>query len=103
MLDKFMRKRKSKHKEEEERIPPDKIIDNTLHECFTLIGEPKRSRLAEIIELLRLEHLDNQEKKSMIDLINKSQDRFHIPGEKLIVTHILQHQISTIDRPINTR
>jgi len=64
MLDKFMRKRKSKHKEEEERTPPNKIIGNTLHECFALTGEPKRSRFVEIIELLRLEHLDTQEKKS---------------------------------------
>jgi len=36
--------------------------------------------------------------------IFNSQDRFHIFGEKLISTHVLQHQIPTTDdRPINTQ
>jgi len=40
----------------------------------------------------------------VINLISNSQDRFHIPGEKLTSTHVLQHQIPTTDdRPINTR
>lgn len=42
MLDKFMRKRKSKHKEEKEQMLSDKITNDLLHECFTLTGESKR-------------------------------------------------------------
>jgi len=64
----------------------------------------KKDRLTEITELLRLEHLDTQEKKSAINFISDSQDRFHIPGEKLTAVHVLQHQIPTTDdRFINTR
>ena len=56
------------------------------------------------MELLRLEHLNEREKKNIINLISNSQDRFHIPGEKLTATNMLQHQIPTTDdRPINTR
>jgi len=99
IIEKFMRKRKSKRKEEESNDMKD-----ISHECFILSEEPKKIRLTEITELLRLEHLDTQEKKSVINLIPDSQDRFHIPGEKLRATHVLQHQILTTDnRSINTR
>ena len=40
-----------------------------------------------------LEHLNAQEEKSVINFKSNSQDRFHIPGEKLTVTNVLQHQI----------
>jgi len=65
----------------------------------------KKNKLTEIIELLRLKHLNIQERASVINLISNSQDRFHIPREKLTSTHVLQHQIPTTDddRPINTR
>jgi len=77
-------------------------VKDISHECFISSEEPKRNRLAKITELLRLEHLDIQEKKNVINLISNSQDRFHIPGEKLTATHMLQHQIPTTDdRPIN--
>jgi len=100
IIEKFMRKRKLKRKKEE-------LNDNMkdiLHKCFILSEEPKKDRLTEITKLLKLEHLDTQEKKNVINLISDSQDRFHIPGEKLTATHVLQHQIlTTDDRSINTR
>jgi len=95
-----MRKRKSKRKKGESN---DSMKDIS-HECFILSEEPKKDRLTEITKLLRLEHLDTQEKKNVINLISNSQDRFHIPGEKLTATHVLHHQIPTTDdRSINTR
>jgi len=95
-----MRKHKSKCKKEESN---DNMKDIS-HECLLLSEKPKKDKLTEIIELLRLEHLDTQEKESVINLISDSQDRFHIPGEKLTATHVLQHQIPTTDDlPINTR
>jgi len=42
---------------------------NVSHECFISSEEPKKNRHREIIELLRLEHLDIQERKSVINLI----------------------------------
>jgi len=72
MIEKFMRKRKSKHKEEK----LNNNVKNTSHECFILSEEPKKDRLSEITELLRLEHLDTQEKRSVINLISESQIDF---------------------------
>ena len=54
--------------------------------------------------MLRLEHLNDQENENVIKLIKNSQDQFHVPGEKLTATHVLQHRIiTTDDQPINTR
>jgi len=100
VIEKFMRKRKSKRKEKESN----NNMKDISHECFILSEESKKDRLTEITELLRLEHLNTQEKKNVINFISDSQDRFHIPGEKLTATHVLQHQIPTTDdRSINTR
>jgi len=87
-----LRKRKSKRKED------------ISHRCLLLSEELKKDRLTKITELLRLELLDTQEKRSVITFISDSQDRFHIPREKVTATHVLQHRIPTTDdRPINTR
>jgi hypothetical protein len=61
--------------------------------------QPKenKKRLTEIMKLLRLDHLNEKEKASVIKLITSSQDRFHIPGEKLTATDVLQHKIPTTD------
>ncbi|XP_039312739.1 uncharacterized protein LOC120359411 [Solenopsis invicta] len=84
--------------EEEKRDLQNKIP----RECFQISENLEQNRLAEIMELLRLDHLNIQD--NVINLISGSQDRFHIPGEKLTATHVLQHQIPTTDdRPINTR
>jgi len=80
------------------------VTNDVSNECLLVSEEIKKNRLTEIIDLLRLEHLNSAEKISVIKLITNSQDRFHIPGEKLTATNVLQHQISmTDDRPINTR
>ena len=79
-------------------------MKNIPRECLVVSEKIGKNKLTEITELLRLEHLSFQEKTSVMKLITDSQDRFHIPGEKLSATNILQHQISTTDdRPINTR
>jgi len=91
-----MRKRKSKRKEENSN----NNMKDISHDCLLLSEEPRKNRLTEITELLRLEHLDTREKRSVINLISDSQDRFHIPGEKLTATHVLQHQIPTTDDPL---
>ena len=72
--------------------------------CLKISENSEQNRLAEITELLRLEHLNTQERDSVMKLIFDSQDRFHIPGERLTATHVLRHQIPTTDdRPINIR
>ena len=101
MIDKFMRKCKERT-EQECRNEPTKNIPC---ECLVVSEKIGKNRLIEITELLRLEHLSFQEKTSVMKLITDSQDRFHIPGEKLSATNIFCNtQISTTDdRSINTR
>jgi len=52
MIEKFMRKRKSKYKETEQEM------QNTVfsHKCLVVSEKPKKNKLMEIIGLLRLEH-----------------------------------------------
>jgi len=89
IIEKFMRKCKSKQKEKAEN-------DKISLERFTLSEKPNKNKLIEIVELLPLEYLNAQE-KSVINLISNSSDRFYIPGGRLIATNVLQHQISTND------
>ena len=79
MIDKFMHKRKSKHKkrtEQENWNESTKNISRIVVSCLVVSEEIGRDRLTEIIELLRLEHLSYQEKTSITKFIIDSQDRF---------------------------
>ncbi|KYN12109.1 hypothetical protein ALC57_15723 [Trachymyrmex cornetzi] len=97
-----MRKRKSNHKEGINQEPRNETAKNI--PCLVVSEEAEKNRLTEITELLRLEYLSFQEEANIMKLITNSQDRFHIPGEKLTATNILQHRIPTTDdRPINAR
>ncbi|KYN29284.1 hypothetical protein ALC57_01287 [Trachymyrmex cornetzi] len=70
IIEKFMRKRKSKRKEKTE----EELSNDITRECFALSEKPNKNRLTEIVELLRLEHLNTQEKGNIINLISNSQD-----------------------------
>ncbi|XP_043604719.1 uncharacterized protein LOC122577454 [Bombus pyrosoma] len=68
------------------------------------ITKSKETRFDKIIELLRLEHLNEEERKTVEELIRRNQDRFHLPGETLEGTEILEHRIITTDDiPINVK
>ncbi|KAL6427138.1 hypothetical protein ACFW04_008640 [Cataglyphis niger] len=97
IIDKFIRKNGTKYKGKQQNN-----IES--HNCLAISEKTGENRLTKIIELLRLEHLCAEEQKSILNLITNSQDRFHIPGEKLTATHVIQHQIPTTDdQPLNTR
>ena len=54
------------------------------------ILKSKEIKFDKIIELLRLEHLNKEDKKKNVEeLIRRNQDRFHIPGDTLEGTEIL--------------
>jgi len=95
--------RKRKHKETGQEMQD--TADNS-YEYLVVSEEPKKNKLTEIIGLLRLEHLNTQKRKSVIVLISNSQDRFHIPREKLTSTHVCniryQQQIIGPSIPDNT-
>ena len=64
----------------------------------------KENRFEEILKLLRLDHLNKEEKENVIQLIKENEDRFHLAGEILEGTDSIQHRIHTTDDiPINTR
>ena len=56
-----------------------------------------KDRENSIKELLRLDHLNEEEKQHVENLIKKYADRFHIPGEPLGRITVLQHSIPTTD------
>lgn len=64
----------------------------------------EEERYQKITELLQLDHLDQNELKEMELLIKGSLDRFHIPGDELTCTNVLEHEIRTVDEnPIHTK
>jgi len=63
MLEKFMRK--SKHKEKIKQESQNKITNNVSNECLVVSEKVKKNRLTEIIDSLRLEHLNTEEKKAL--------------------------------------
>ena len=44
-----------------------------------VISKSKESRFDKLTKLLRLEHLNQEERKNVEELIRKNQDRFHFP------------------------
>jgi len=67
MIEKFMWIRKSKHKETRQEMQQKADIS---YECLVVSEELKKNKLTEIIGLLCLEHLNIQERKSVITLIH---------------------------------
>lgn len=71
--------------------------------CNTVL-KSKESRYDQVIELLRLEHFNEEEMENVQKLIRNNQDRFHIPGDTLEATGVLEHRIITTDNiPVNTK
>ncbi|XP_043496493.1 uncharacterized protein LOC122520501 [Polistes fuscatus] len=65
---------------------------------------PTFSRPDSVRALLRLDHLNTEEAESVSKLLDKNADIFHLPGEPLGCTNLLQHRIITTDDiPVHTR
>lgn len=63
-----------------------------------------KDRYSEILELLRLEHLNCEESESVKPLIQQNSDLFFLPGDKLEKTNLITHKIQTSDEiPINVK
>ena len=53
---------------------------------------------------MELDHLNQEEKEHVIEIVQEFPDSFYLPGEPLTSTHLVQHKIHTKDEiPINTR
>ena len=63
-----------------------------------------QNRIEQIKDLLGLQHLNSEELEHVKNLVKDHADRFHIPGERLSATPVLQHKIPTTDDvPVFTR
>ena len=60
--------------------------------CINRDGD---NRIKNILNSLRLSHLNNEEKDSMVELITKYPAIFHIEGDDLTSTSIVNHEIHT--------
>ena len=58
---------------------------------------PTKDRLQQIEDSLRLNHLNKEEKEHVLGLIKKYTSLFHLPGDPLPATNVLQHSIHTTD------
>lgn len=62
------------------------------------------NRLEILKQNLRLEHLNNEEKQSIIELVTEYNNLFFLPGDKLGCTQLVSHTIPTTDDiPIHTK
>lgn len=76
-------------------IPSEAVIFN--------IKSPSQRR-KEIIESLRLSHLNHEENEYVLDLVTQHSELFHLPNEKLGKTNVATHSLILTDQaPINTK
>ncbi|XP_043473885.1 uncharacterized protein LOC122506001 [Leptopilina heterotoma] len=94
-------------------IPPQELIP---FEFYKLPGEdsdgysteeeytPPIDRVSAILEYLRLDHLNKDEEEHVTQIIKEFPDSFHLPGEQLTPTNMVQHKIITKDEiPIHVK
>jgi hypothetical protein len=64
-----------------------------------------RNRAHEVLEKLRLDHLNPEEKQLMEDTCRDYHDIFYLPGDRLSCTTTVKHSINVVPgmSPINTR
>ncbi|CAH2210261.1 jg2078 [Pararge aegeria aegeria] len=61
-------------------------------------------RTEEVLNSLRISHLNEEEKDCLHDVYSRYSDIFHLPNDKLTHTDALKHQIQTNSNvPINTK
>jgi len=57
-------------------------------------GNHSRNRTERVIELLRTDHLNDEEKKSLLEMCFDYQDVFYLPGDRLSSTKAVKHTIT---------
>ena len=80
--------------------------DATIMTCTTAVAEDSK-RLSKLREELRVDHLNSEERVSLVKICEEYNDVFCLPGDQLTVTTAAEHAIPTptIDptRGINTK
>ena len=74
-----------------------------IYESLNLDDESS-DRVQTILQLLRTEHLNSEERDSLEQLVSQYSDRFHLPQDNLGSTNAAQHSIHTINNvPVHTK
>lgn len=77
---------------------------NQQAEVKTTRVEPWNERAKRILELVELDHLDDYERDTIVNLINHNTDLFHLKGDVLTTTNAAEHTIELIDpTPVKAR
>lgn len=82
----------------------DGASSESLSHAIHSITNSVENRAQDVRELLRLEHLNDEESGHVQRLIAKYVDVFHLPSDRLGCTNALRHTINTTDeQPIHTK
>ena len=69
-----------------------------------LANQPYRIPSSKLEELIRLQHLNQEEKSALLKTLSKNTEIFHRESEKLSCTTAIQHRIKTTDDiPVHTK
>lgn len=79
---------------QEYQLPPEK---QTCYQITSTKINTPGPRYDNLIPLLRLEHLNQEEKAEILSLIKNTHNSFHLPGEPLDKTNATTHRIITTD------
>lgn len=76
----------------------------SINDNCSVTSSDSQDRINTILALLRLDHLNSEERESVERLIREHPDRFHLPYDNLEATTATEHYIPTIDKiPIHTK
>ena len=81
-------------------------VENCLTGCKTITNSNVTygTRLERLKEMLKLDHLNKEERENILKLIEKHSDRFQLDGDELLSSNVTKHRILTVDdHPVNTK
>lgn len=79
-------------------------LDPTQTRQVGAINQQEPDRAADVLNLLRLDHLNKEESEYVRNTIAKHSDLFHLPSDKLGYTNVTKHNINTTDeQPVHTK
>lgn len=92
-----------------ELIEPIKVISfekpiADKYDIFNIAIKPNSTKLHDIENLIRTEHMNDEERYNIIKLCRKYDDIFFYEGDKLTFTNQVKHSINTYDEiPVHTK
>lgn len=78
---------------------PSSKCDDKPHELINQLSSLNINRSQKVLEQIRCSHLNSEEHKALMNCISRYTDIFHLEGEFLTHTDVLQHSINTGDAP----